>query len=396
MGVIEQVSRYDAHVNAARMATMKHFVERAETDMRRLQLEGQVDARVNPAIAADALGAMVARFAELWLVQSYREYDFDEALEQLTLLWANALGMPDEQAAGTTSREPSGERPRRDHLGARRLPFDRPILARAARPGQGCCRRLLLDPRGVGSHDGRVPPSRARGVRADVRMAAAGVRRRLRRAFLAGRLRGAGRPVVAGRCRRRGAVSVRRLDEDARGGAGDAPSRAVRLRHARAAGDAPAASRSRRGELVPAPVGAERRIRPRQRDDVRRGGRRWMVGDGPEGVDVGGRQQRLRPARRPDRPRHAGPRRLDVLHHLDASARCRGPAAPADVRWVSLQRGLPRRGVRSGDRPDRWPRRRLGRVAHHADERTGGDRWRYECARRRPTRCARRGTRVEP
>src|SRR5437899_3096161 len=30
MGVIEQVSRYDAHVNAARMATMKHFVERAE------------------------------------------------------------------------------------------------------------------------------------------------------------------------------------------------------------------------------------------------------------------------------------------------------------------------------------------------------------------------------
>ncbi len=99
MGVIEQVSRYDEHVNAARMATMKHFVERAEADMRRLQLEGQVDARVNPAIAADALGAMVGRFAELWLVQSYREYDFDEALEQLTLLWANALGMPEEQVA---------------------------------------------------------------------------------------------------------------------------------------------------------------------------------------------------------------------------------------------------------------------------------------------------------
>jgi AcrR family transcriptional regulator len=93
MGVIEQVSRYDSHVNAARMATMKHFVERAERAIRRLQDEGLADARIHPAIAADALGAMVARFAELWLVQGYREYDFDEAVEQLTVLWANALGM---------------------------------------------------------------------------------------------------------------------------------------------------------------------------------------------------------------------------------------------------------------------------------------------------------------
>ncbi|HET6948898.1 MAG TPA: TetR/AcrR family transcriptional regulator [Acidimicrobiales bacterium] len=98
MGVIEQVSRYDEHVNAARMATMKHFVERAERAIRRLQGEGHVDGRVHPAIAADALGAMVGRFAELWLVQGYREYDFDEAVEQLTVLWANALGLPAEPA----------------------------------------------------------------------------------------------------------------------------------------------------------------------------------------------------------------------------------------------------------------------------------------------------------
>jgi hypothetical protein len=35
MGVIEQVSRYDEDVNAAHMATMKHFVERAERSIRR-------------------------------------------------------------------------------------------------------------------------------------------------------------------------------------------------------------------------------------------------------------------------------------------------------------------------------------------------------------------------
>ncbi len=93
MGVIEQVSRYDAHINAARMATMKHFVERAEPNIRQLQDDGQVDRRINPALAADALGAMVARFAELWLVQGYRQYEFDEVVEQLTLLWGNALGI---------------------------------------------------------------------------------------------------------------------------------------------------------------------------------------------------------------------------------------------------------------------------------------------------------------
>ena len=106
MGVIEQVSRYDPHVNAARFATMKHFVERAERAIKRLQSEGQADARLDPTMTADALGAMVARFAEMWLVQGYADYDFDDAVEHLTVLWANALGLQDQPA-------PSGRRRRR-------------------------------------------------------------------------------------------------------------------------------------------------------------------------------------------------------------------------------------------------------------------------------------------
>jgi AcrR family transcriptional regulator len=104
MGVIEQVSRYDDPVNAARMTTMKHFVERAEGAVLRLQREGLVDQRLNPALAADALGAMVARFAELWLVQAYRDYDFDLAVEQLSILWANALGLKAPPATRVTSK----------------------------------------------------------------------------------------------------------------------------------------------------------------------------------------------------------------------------------------------------------------------------------------------------
>jgi AcrR family transcriptional regulator len=96
MGVIEQASRYDEHVTAVRAATQKHFAERAEQSIRRLQKKGVADRSVDPVIAATALGAMVARFAELWLVQGYADYDFDEAVEQLTTLWCNALRLEDD------------------------------------------------------------------------------------------------------------------------------------------------------------------------------------------------------------------------------------------------------------------------------------------------------------
>ena len=93
MGVIEQVSRYDDQVNAVRMATQRHFAERSERAIREWQAAGLVDADLDPVIAADALGAMTARFAELWLVQGYRDYDADAAVDQITRLWANALGL---------------------------------------------------------------------------------------------------------------------------------------------------------------------------------------------------------------------------------------------------------------------------------------------------------------
>ncbi len=97
MRVIEQASRYDPHVNAERMASQRNFAQRSERSIKRWQGEGRADPRVNPAIAADALGAMIARFAELWLTQGCRDYDLDEVVDQLSLLWANALRLdPDE------------------------------------------------------------------------------------------------------------------------------------------------------------------------------------------------------------------------------------------------------------------------------------------------------------
>jgi AcrR family transcriptional regulator len=104
MGVIEQVSRYDDHVNDVRMKRMHFFADRSERAIRQWQSEGLADRGIDPVFAADALGAMVGRFAEMWLVQGYRNYDFDHAVDQLTRLWCNALGLPDEPAPGKRRR----------------------------------------------------------------------------------------------------------------------------------------------------------------------------------------------------------------------------------------------------------------------------------------------------
>ena len=98
MGVIEEVSRYDTPVNEARTRRQKHFADRAERAVRRLQEAGRADPDVDPEIAALALGSMVARTAELWLVEDWGDYDLDVVAEQLTRLWANGIGLSEPTA----------------------------------------------------------------------------------------------------------------------------------------------------------------------------------------------------------------------------------------------------------------------------------------------------------
>lgn len=93
MGVIEEVSRYDEHVNEARMRRQKHFADRSERAIRRMQQEGTADPSIDAEIAALALGSMVARVAELWLIDHWGDYDLDTVAEQVTRLWANAINL---------------------------------------------------------------------------------------------------------------------------------------------------------------------------------------------------------------------------------------------------------------------------------------------------------------
>jgi len=91
IGVIEQVSRYDAQVGALRRARHQHYSEQMAQSIRQLQHHGLADPTIEPAVAAAALGSMTTRFAESWLVDGAVECSFDEAVEQLTSLFVNAM-----------------------------------------------------------------------------------------------------------------------------------------------------------------------------------------------------------------------------------------------------------------------------------------------------------------
>jgi AcrR family transcriptional regulator len=100
MGVIEQVSRYDEHVGKVRAARHRTHREEIADSIRRMQRRGMADPSLDPLIVSAALGSMMSRFAELWLVQQELDCSLDDAVEQLTAVFVNALGMKEDAEAG--------------------------------------------------------------------------------------------------------------------------------------------------------------------------------------------------------------------------------------------------------------------------------------------------------
>jgi AcrR family transcriptional regulator len=94
MRVIEEVSRYNDDVRMVRAKRDDYLAARLESAIKRLQAEGLADGRVDERYAATALGGMVAKFAEMMFIGG-AQFEMEAAVEQLTLLWANALGLSD-------------------------------------------------------------------------------------------------------------------------------------------------------------------------------------------------------------------------------------------------------------------------------------------------------------
>jgi AcrR family transcriptional regulator len=98
IGVIEQMSRYDKQVSAMRMERHQRYSQQVAESIRDLQQHGMADPDLDPQIAAAALGAMTTRFPEMWLVQGAVNCSVDKAVDQLTKVFVNALGLTDEPA----------------------------------------------------------------------------------------------------------------------------------------------------------------------------------------------------------------------------------------------------------------------------------------------------------
>jgi AcrR family transcriptional regulator len=103
MAVIVEVSRYDDQVREVRDRRQEEFGARLAASVARLQKKGLADKDVNGRYAGMALGGMVATFADALFAGRWK-YDFDTAVEQLSILWANALGVPRPKPARRTAR----------------------------------------------------------------------------------------------------------------------------------------------------------------------------------------------------------------------------------------------------------------------------------------------------
>ena len=92
LAVIQQVATFDAEVRSTRVQRHDAFARAIERRTRADQEAGLADPRVDPRYAAQALGGMVAWFADHMFTEDTR-FTLDEAVEQLTILWTNALGV---------------------------------------------------------------------------------------------------------------------------------------------------------------------------------------------------------------------------------------------------------------------------------------------------------------
>ena len=98
MAIIEQVATFDDEMRALRREIRTAYVYRSERAIARLQAQGLANDDIDSRYASNALGAMVDKFAYVWLILG-EDFELEESTRTLTLLWARALGLPEPASA---------------------------------------------------------------------------------------------------------------------------------------------------------------------------------------------------------------------------------------------------------------------------------------------------------
>lgn len=90
--VIQQVATFDPDVRNTRLQRQDEFARVVEKRIREYQAAGLADRRTDAWLAANALGGMVAFVADQ-VATGRSTLGKDDVVEQLTILWSNALGL---------------------------------------------------------------------------------------------------------------------------------------------------------------------------------------------------------------------------------------------------------------------------------------------------------------
>lgn len=98
MAIIEQVATFDDEMRALRREIRTAYVYRSERAIARLQAQGLADDDVDARYASNALGAMVDKFAYVWLILG-EDFELEESTRTLTLLWARAIGLAEPKSS---------------------------------------------------------------------------------------------------------------------------------------------------------------------------------------------------------------------------------------------------------------------------------------------------------
>lgn len=92
IAALEELALRDPQFRELKLRIRQPFLQRIEAGIRRFQEQGLTDPHLDPRIAASMLGGMIEHFSMLWFVYEV-EYDEDIAVDTLTRLWAQALGL---------------------------------------------------------------------------------------------------------------------------------------------------------------------------------------------------------------------------------------------------------------------------------------------------------------
>jgi AcrR family transcriptional regulator len=92
IAVVEELAMRDPHFRELKLRIREPFLRRNEAGIRKLQEAGLANPDLSAPLAASMLGGMIEHFTMMWFVHGV-EYDEDLAVETLTRLWAQALGL---------------------------------------------------------------------------------------------------------------------------------------------------------------------------------------------------------------------------------------------------------------------------------------------------------------